>query len=171
MATKERSTESAPSPTDAPPAPEVWEAPDGDQEFVFESMDAAPAWIDRGWAGFSQGPALALPAGDIYGGSPYTTITARVGDTVIFKAATPSMPAHFEVIPGEPVGDNATKKPPQASAASIEDMLRSGVMQPDDLGPDAMAQVAARSPKLQKLVEEGTNAPEPIPVSDLVKVS
>ena len=160
----------SPSPSTADPnAPAEWEAPNGDQEFVFESMDAAPAWVDRGWASFSMGPALALPAGDIYGGPPYTTITARVGDKVMFVAATPSRPAHFEVIPGEPVEENATKKPPQASAASLEDMIKTGVMTPDDLSPEAKGQVVGRSPHLKKLVEEGKAAPKAIPVSDLVK--
>jgi hypothetical protein len=154
---------------DGTPEPEVWEAPTSDQEFVFESVDAAPNWIDKGWASFSQGPALALPAGDLYGTGPYHTKIARVGDTVMFKAATPSKPAHFEVVEGEPVGDAATKKPPQASAASLEDMLKTGVMTPEDLGPDAKAQVSARTPQLSKLIEEGANAPEAIPVSDLVK--
>lgn len=154
---------------DGTPVPEAWEAPSNDQEFVFESIDAAPAWVDKNWASFSQGPALALPAGDLYGTGPYTTKIARVGDTVLFKAATPSKAAHFEVVEGEPVGDNATKKPPQASAASLEDMLKTGVMSPDDLGPDAKGQVAARTPALSKLVEENKNAPDAIPVSDLVK--
>jgi len=160
----------APAPDDAD-APVAWTPPKGDQEFVFESMDAAPAWVDRNWASFSQGPALAVPAGDIYGGQPYTTNYARVGDTVKFVAATPSKPAHLVVIEGEPTGENATKKPPQVTAASLEDMLRTGVMTPDDLGPDAKGQVAARSPKLAKLIEEGEAAPEAIAVSDIVKTS
>jgi hypothetical protein len=152
-------------------APVVWEPPDGDEEFVFEDIGSAPGWVDKGWASYNQGPALALPAGDVYGSPPYTTITARVGDTVKYVAPTPSRPGHFEVIPGEPVGEAATKKPPQQSAASLEDMLKTGVMTPDDLGPDAKAQVTARSPQLKGLVEEGKAAPDPIPVSDLVKTS
>lgn len=158
--------------SDQSPAPapaEEWEAPESDQEFVFESMDAAPAWVDKSWASFDRGPAIALPAGDLFGTGPYHTKIARVGDTVKFIAATPSKPAHFEVIEGEPVGENATKKPPQVSAASLEDMLKTGVMTPDDLGPDAKGQVASRTPALSKLIEEGKNAPEPIPVSDIVK--
>jgi hypothetical protein len=148
-----------------------WQMPDGDQEFVFESMQAAPEWVDRNWAGFNNGPALALPAGDLFGTGPYHTKTARVGDTVLFKAATPSKAAHFEVVEGEPVGENATKKPPQVTAAALEDMLKSGVLTPDELGPDAKAQVAARTPGLSKLIDENKNAPEPIPVEELVKVS
>ncbi len=160
---------SAADPVANAPAKE-WQAPDGDQEFVFESMQAAPEWVDKSWAGFSNGPALALPAGDLFGTGPYTTKIARVGDTVIYKAATPSKAAHFEVIEGEPVGDNATKKPPQVTAASLEDMLKSGVLSADDLGPDAKAQVIGRTPGLSKLIEEGKNAPDAIPVADIVKV-
>lgn len=160
----------APAPENAD-APVAWTPPKGDQEFKFESMDAAPAWVDRNWASFSQGPALAVPAGDLFGSGPYTTNFARVGDTVKFVAATPSKPAHIVVIEGEPTGDSATKKPPQVSAASLEDMLKTGVMTPDDLGPDAKAQVAARSPRLAKLIEEGEGAPEAVPVTDIVKTS
>jgi len=161
----------APAPGTAE-APKPWEPPSGDQEFKFESIDAAPAWVDKGWAGMYQGsPALKLPAGDLYGTGPYTTTPAKVGDTVKFVAATPSKAGHFVVIPGEPTGDNATKLPPQQSAAQLEDMLKTGVMTPDDLGPDAKAQVIARSPRLGRLIEEGTGAPEAIPVTEMVKLN
>jgi hypothetical protein len=159
----------APAPASNPDAPS-WTIPKGDQEFVFENIQSAPAWVDRNWASFSQGPALALPV-DIYGDGPYTTLTARVGDTVYFKAATPSKPAHFEVIAGEPVGDQATKKIPQVTNASLEDMLKTGVMTPDDLGEDAKGQVIARSPKLKGLIEDGDAAPKAVPVTDIVKTS
>jgi hypothetical protein len=158
-------------PAPSPDTPKEWEAPDSDQEFKFESVDAAPAWVDRSWASFDRGPALALPAGDLFGTGPYHTKIARVGDTVKFVAATPSKAAHFVVIEGEPVGENATKKIPQVTNASLEDMLKAGTMTPDELGPDAKAQVAARTPGLSKLIDEGKNAPEAIPVSDVVKVS
>jgi len=150
---------------------QTWVPPTDDQEFVFESIDTAPGWVDKNWAGYDSGPALQLPAGDLWGTGPYHTKTARVGDTVRFVAATPSKAAHFEVIAGEPTEENATKKPPQASSASLEDMLKSGVLTPDDLGPDAKAQVSGRSPALSQLVEEGEGAPDPIPVSELVKVA
>jgi len=159
---------------EAAPAPEAkeWEPPEGDQEFDFTDIQSAPAWIDKGWASWNNGPALALPAGDIpFGNGPYTTKIARVGDKVIFKAATPSKPAHFEVVAGEPVGEQATKKPVAATNASLEDMLKTGFMTPDDLGPDAKGQVVARSPGLKKLVEEGKGAPEPVAVTDVVKTS
>lgn len=155
------------------PAPEYkpWEPPQGDQEFKFESIDAAPAWVDKGWASYDQGPALAVPAGDLLGEGPYHTQTARVGDTVKFVAATPSKAAHMVVIAGEPTGENATIKIPQVTNASLEDMLKGGTMAPDDLGPDAKAQVVGRSPRLKTLVEEGKAAPDPVPVAEVVKVA
>ena len=64
-----------------------------------------------------------------------------------------------------------TKKLPQVSNASLEDALRTGSMTPDDLGTDAKAQVASRTPGLAKMVEEGKGAPEPQNVSDIVKTS
>lgn len=149
--------------------PKPWEPPTGDQEFEFKDVASAPAWVDKGWASYDLGPALALPAGDLYGDGPYTTISARVGDKVMFVAATPSRPAHFEVIAKEPVGDQATKRPPQQSAASLEDMLKTGYISPDDLGPDAKAQVVSRSPRLRALIEEGKGAPEAVAIGDYVK--
>lgn len=154
------------------PQAEQWAPPESDQEFEFKDVESAPAWVDRNWASYSMGPALAVPAGDLFGGQPYTTNTARVGDTVMFKVATPSKPAHIVVVPGEPTDDeNITLKPPQASAASLEDMIRSGVMTPDDLSPEAKGQLLSRSPHLRQLVEEGKGAPEAVPVNELVKVA
>jgi hypothetical protein len=152
------------------PVAEPWVPPTDDQEFQFESIDAVPSWVDKGWASYSYGPALALPAGDVYGEGPYHTKIARVGDTVRFVANTPSKAAHFEVIEGEPTGDSATLKPPQASAASLEDLIKGGTLAPDDLGPDAKAQVSARSPRLKSLIEDGTAAPKRVAVSELVKL-
>ena len=170
MATRTTAEEGTTTPMPAPVPAEPWSPPAGDEEFVFSDIASAPSWVDKGWASYNNGPALAVPAGDVYGAPPYTTKVARVGDTVKFLAATPSKPAHFEIIAGEPVEENATKKPPQASAASLEDMIRTGVMTPDDLAPEAKGQVTARSPQLTKLVEEGVAAPDPVPVSELVKV-
>jgi hypothetical protein len=149
--------------------PKVWEPPSGDQEFEFKDVASAPAWVDKSWASYDMGPALALPAGDLYGEGPYTTKTARVGDKVMFVAATPSKPAHFEVIAKEPVGEDATAKPAQQSNCSLEDALKTGYLAPDDLGPDAKAQVAARSPRLKVMVEEGKGAPEAVSIGDYVK--
>lgn len=160
-----------PAANPTPPAvpAERWTPPENDEEFVFENIASAPSWVDKGWASYNMGPALAVPAGDIFGTPPYTTKVARVGDTVLFKAATPSKPAHFEVIAGEPTGENATVKVPQASAHSLEDALKTGVLTPEDLSPEAKGQVIARSPELRALVEEGKQAPDPVPVTELLK--
>lgn len=148
--------------TDAPaPSPEPWSPPDGDQDFVFTTIQEAPAWVDRTWASFDHGPALAVPAGDVaFGSGPYTTKIAHPGDTVKFVAAKGAVPAHMEVIPGAPEGESVTRRIPQATNASLEDMLKVGTMAPDDLGDDAKAQVAQRTPAMKRLVEEGKGAPE-----------
>ena len=156
---------------DRAPEAKAWEVPDSDQEFVFENMESAPGWVDRNWAGFDRGPALQLPAGDLYGEGPYHTKVARVGDTVKFFAAQPSAPAHFEVMPGALPEEMRTKRPPQESAAALEDMVKTGVMTVDDLGADAKAQVIGRSPKLKEMIEKGKNAPEAIAPSEYLKLS
>lgn len=160
------------SPAPATDKPEPWAPPDGDQEFKFDDPESIPGWIDPSFRGYDRGPALQLPVGDaVFGEGPYTTMVARVGDTVKWVAATPSKTGHFVVIEGEPVGELATKKPVAATNASLEDMLKTGVMTPDELGPDAKAQVLGRSPRLKGLIEEGKAAPEPVAVTDLVKTS
>lgn len=140
-----------------------WKMPTEDQEFVFTSLDEAPGWVDRGWLAWSAGPALALPAGDLYGKPPYTTKIARVGDTVKFIAGSGAMPPRFEVIVGDHSLDPGlgTMKPAQASNASLEDMLKGGHIAPEDLGTDAKAQVAYRSPELHRMIEGAEPAPEP----------
>jgi len=150
---------------------EQWKAPSGDQEFVFESVDKAPSWINKDWASFDRGPALAVPAGDIYGAPPYTTKIARVGDKVVFTAAKGAMPARFDVIPGDPIAVGPARKPPQQSPAALEDMLRLGVLTPEDLGADGKAQVAARTPSLKGLIEGEVEAvAEPQSIADQLKL-
>lgn len=166
-------TPAAPTATSAPVngKPQPWAPPTEDQEFKFESIDAVPAWVDKGWASWKDGPALAVPMGDLWGEGPYHTGTARIGDTVKFLKATPSKAAHFEIIAGEPEPGKGTKRPPQQTNASLEDQLKTGYMSPDDLGDDARGQVLARSPRLAPLIEEGRGAPEPVSIPDVVKVS
>lgn len=135
--------------------------PSADEEFVFKDINSCPAWVDKGWASYSHGPALALPANlDSYA---YTTITAEAGDTVKFMAAKGAMPAHFVVIKADSSLEPGliTKKPPQASNASLEDLIKLGNVTLEDLGTDAKAQVADRSPKLRDLLEGKTPFPEP----------
>ena len=160
-----RNATPAPAPADGEKA-KPWTPPPGDQEFVFESVDASPAWIDKGWASFDRGPALALPAGDLYGTGPYHTVTARVGDKVVYTAAKGAMPAKFTVIPGDPFPEDYTPKPPQQSGAQLEDLLKQGYLSPDKLGSDAKAQVAARSPRFKGLIEGETTDGSEVPVPE-----
>jgi len=155
---KNVTTTPAPSPgQDFKPA---WVIPSSDQEFEFRSVQDAPGWIDPNWAGFDRGPALAVPAGDLYGDGPYHTTFAHVGDKVVFTAARGATPAKLTVIPREPGPDEVSRKPPQQSPASLEDMLKLGIITGEDLGPIGRAEVASRSPRLAKLVETGEGAPE-----------
>lgn len=141
-----------------------WVPPLTDQEFVFEDIDSMPAWADRNWAAYDLGPAIRVPAGDLYGEGPYHTIVAHPGDKVIFHQATSSKAAHFTVEEGDPaeVPGAGTMKPAQASNASLEDMLKTGHITPEELGSDAKAQVSNRSPKLAPMIESGQGAPEPV---------
>ena len=82
-----------------------------------------------------RGPALASEAGDLYGQGPYHTVSARVGDKVVYTAAKGAMPPKFTVIPGDPAGvDEATPLPPQQSGASLEDLIKQGYLAPSDMG-------------------------------------
>ena len=158
---------SNPAPASVPA--EEWRPPDEDQEFVFEGIDKAPAWVDKGWASFKQGPALALPAGDILGWTgPYHTKFARLGDTVVFKATSGARPAHFEVIEGDPIEAGPARKPPQQSPAQLEDLLKLGYVTGDEIGEDAKQQVLARSPGMKRLVEEGIGAAKKQSISEQI---
>jgi hypothetical protein len=153
---------------DEAPKAEPWAPPEGDQEFDFKDIESAPEWVNRAWV---TGQGLALPAGDLYGEGPYHTKTARFGDKVLFIAATPSVPAHFEVIAKEPTGEAAQALPPQQTNAQLEDLIKTGWLAPDDLSEDAKAQVTARSPRLKRLIEDNKGVPEAVPVGDYVKTS
>ena len=151
-----------------------WVPPKADEEFKFESPDSVPEWADKSWASYDRGPALAVPGGDLWGEGPYHTKVARVGDTVKFVAATPSKHAHFEVIEGEPTDEgNITKRPPAYTNASLEDMIKTGWLSVDDLGADAKAQVAHRSPRLAQVMEGETDAQiaKPVEVGSVLKTS
>ena len=140
--------------------------PDGDQEWKFDGdVQAAPDWIDKGWASYDRGPALAVPVGDPTK-SPYTCVVARRGDTIKYTARKNGMFGKYTVVPADPVEEgeddpNATKYPAQQSQASLEDMLASGAMAPADLSPDAKAQVMVRNPQMGVTVlgDEANTAP------------
>lgn len=102
MAKQPASEAPAETPTEAPGTIPVGTTPlpRKDAEFVFKDMASCPAWVDKNWASYDNGPALALPV-NLDGSSPYTTIIAHPGDTVKYVAETPEAAAHFEVIPAE----------------------------------------------------------------------
>lgn len=161
-------------PTGAKPKPSAgspdWEAPTERMEWTFEGdVQAAPEWIDRGWAGFDRGPALHIPAGDLWGNGPYTTKTARSGDTIVFVPAQGAKVAHFEVLQGEQtVEKGGTVLPAQASQASLEDMVKLGHLAPDSMGAEAKGQVAVRTPSLAKVMSGEAKPPaeaQPVAVS------
>ena len=133
-------------------------------------MAKAPAWVDKGWAGFDRGPALQVPV-NLHGGpGPYTTTTARVGDTVKFMKNRGATPARIMVIPGEidPQAAGATtKKPPQQTNASLEDLIRTGFSAAADLNQEALTQVVSRSPWMTPYIAapDGTGASIPTPVT------
>jgi hypothetical protein len=167
-----QSSSKAARASSAKAAREPVDLPTSDQEFTFKSMADAPAWVDPNWASFDRGPALALPANPVYDGvGPYTTITARVGDKVVFTAAKGAQPAKFTVVQADSSTEEGvgTRRMPAMTNASLEDQLKTGWMTPDELGSDAAAQVIARSPGMRKLIEEGKNAPKEQNVSDVIK--
>lgn len=138
--------------------------PDGDEEFKFEGdIQGAPEWIDKGWASYDGGPALAVPVGDPTK-QPYTTVTARKGDTIKYVSRKNGMFGRYIVVKAEPIEgeeEEGTKLPPQQSQASLEDMLASGAMAPADLSADAKAQVQVRNPQmgLTVLGDDASTAP------------
>ena len=139
------------------------EIPSSRQEFKYEGKpDGLPGWVDKGWSGYDRGPALHVPQGPaLRTDGPYTTKTARPGDTIVFVPNEGATPAHYEVLHGEvTVEEGGTPKPPQQSQASLEDMVLTGVIAPDELGEDAKAQVAARSPSMQKVIDGTMPAPK-----------
>ena len=63
------------------------------------------------------------------------------GDKVVYTAPKGASPGKFSIVESEPDPEDAgavTRKPPQVSAASLEDMLRTGVLSPT---------ISARTPR------------------------
>ena len=138
----------------------VW--PKTDQEWKFDgNIQSAPEWVDKGWASFDGGPALAVPVGDP-AKQPYTTTSCRKGDTLKYKARKNGAFGEFiieKALIDDTVENPGTKRPAQESGASLEDMLKTGAMAPSDLDADAAAQVRVRNPLDAHTIlppEEGT---------------
>ena len=125
--------------------------PKSDAEFVFKDINSVPGWVDKGWAGYDNGPALQLPR-DLTGLGPYSTITAHAGETVKFVAASGAKGAFFVVIPTDKTDEAGigTQKPPQVTNASLEDLLAGKKLKASDLGKDAKAQLIVRNAQFAK---------------------
>jgi hypothetical protein len=135
--------------------------------FVYDgNLDSLPDWADKGWATYDRGPALAVPKGDP-NGHPYTTDTARIGDTVFANKRQD----RFTVVraeelgeePGDPNNPATTDKPlphkPVGTAeASLEDLNRSGVLPYEEMNPEQQAQMVARGTAPQEATEAPAEA-------------
>jgi hypothetical protein len=149
MATASKTT-TASVTTDAPASGDAWDLtklPTSDEEFEFTDINSIPGWCDKGWAGYDQGPALQLPR-DLTFKGPYSTITAHIGDKVVFTAAKGAKAASFTVIQKD-VSDEegkGTQKPGAVSNASLEDLLATGKLKIEDLSDDAKGQLILRNP-------------------------
>jgi hypothetical protein len=179
MASESRTPAPAPAKTNDKSSTDAeWSPPTSDQEFKFESIKSAPAWVDKNWASFDRGPALAVPMGNLDGTGPYHTASARVGDIVKYTAPVGATPGKFTIVKSEPEPGKGTKLPPQQTSAQLEDLLRLGWITPEDMGADAKAQVIARSPGMARYFSEedgGTAkgkgaAPKTQDVGDIIKI-
>ena len=134
------------------PAPKPWVPPKDKQEYVVtEKMADVPEWIDKGWVGFG---ALKVPVGDYPFDSPYTTEKAEPGDTIQFSPAGATRGGHFTVVKNtDPDQAKSTPRPAQESAATLEDLLKSGHLAPDEMRASDKQQVRVRSPKFQSILD------------------
>src|SRR5262245_51623852 len=94
------SDQTQPMPEGGAEAAKPWEPPKQDEEFEFQDIASAPEWVDKNWAGYDNGPVLQVP-NNLQQPQPYTTITARPGDTVKYKAGPDGAPGKFSVEPPE----------------------------------------------------------------------
>src|SRR6476620_11287259 len=81
------------------------------QSFQYDGkLDSVPDWVDKGWATYSAGPALAVPRGDP-NKQPYTTVVARIGDFVfVNKKGT-----RFAVVRADEMGEQPGNPNQQAT--------------------------------------------------------
>jgi hypothetical protein len=140
---------------------------DGDS-FVYDGeLASLPAWADKGWATYANGPALAVPKGDPEKG-PYATDVARIGDTVL----TNKKQDRFAVVPAQVVGDQpgdpdnpatADKplpaKPVGTEAASLEDLDKTGVLPFDQMNKEQQSQMIARGTAPPEAMKEAGLGP------------
>jgi hypothetical protein len=149
-----------PQAPSTPPAPPLWKPPTDKQEWtVTEDVNSAPAWIDKSWIG--AGPSIKVPVGDYPFGSPYTTEKAEVGDEVQYLPPSATSGGHFIVVKNADarVVERAAK-PAQASAASLEDLIKTGHVTADELSAGEKLQVAVRSPRFRPLLSGEVPPPD-----------
>ena len=127
------------------------------------NLQGVPDWIDKGWATYSAGPALAVPRGDP-NKQPYTTVVARIGDYVFSEQEGRSLhrrpcrgsrrparqpdaaPTEEKPLPAKPVG---------TEYASLEDLDRLEILPFDQMNEEQQAQMRARgtAPKSEEEVQ------------------
>ncbi len=134
------------------------EPPTEEQSFEWNGdMAGAPEWIDRGWAGYDNGAALNVPKGDP-SKAPYTTQVARVGDTVVYKPGKNGAFGGFAVVKAQDMGmqpggepeinsetGTPTFRPAAQTEADLNDLVKTGLVDKDDMDADARAQLATRA--------------------------
>ena len=118
------------------------------ESYTFEGdVSGAPDWVDRGWMSYDRGPALAVPKGDPRK-QPYSTVPCRVGDTIVHTPGeSEDDPGSFEVVRAEETGRDPGGepwRPPGMAEASLEDLVKTGNVSPDDMNEEARAQYEAR---------------------------
>jgi type II secretory pathway pseudopilin PulG len=127
------------------------------QSYVWDgNLAEVPDWIDQGWASYDAGPALAVPQGDP-SKAPYTTQPARIGDTVTYTPGKGGSFGGFKVVRAEETGsqpgpefratgpgETPSFRPAAQTEADLNDLVRSGMTNPDEMDPDARAQWEAR---------------------------
>src|SRR4051812_39875727 len=147
------------------------------QSFQYDGkLDSVPGWVDKGWATYDRGPALAVPRGNP-NKQPYNTVVARTGDFIFVN----SKGNRFAVVRAEELGEQpgspdqqATKdkplpaKPVGTEHASLEDLDANGILPYDEMNPEQQAQMVARGTAPEEVMQEAAgNAPvsEPTPTS------
>lgn len=125
---------------------------EGDSFQYDGKIESVPDWVDKGWATYDRGPALAVPVGDPWG-QPYTTNTARIGDFVFANKDKDRFivvrAEEFGEQPGdpelEPTWENPQPaKPAGAAEASLEDLEKQDLPPYEDMTEEQQAQLRQR---------------------------
>ncbi len=138
------------------------------QSFQYDGkLDSVPDWVDKGWATYDRGPALAVPRGDPNKG-PYATTVARIGDFVyVNKKGNRYAVLRAEELgeqPGSPTQLPTEEKPLPAKPvgtehASLEDLDQLGILPFDQMNEEQQAQMIARGTAPPEAMEEAGLGP------------